>query len=84
MKRHHNCLVRAFVVLLLPIGTPALDTQDTAGSFERLASRATVGDRVIVKDVRGGETHGTIAELSPSSLGLAVEGTRAVLAVGCG
>lgn len=50
--------------------------QEVADSFEQLGSRVRVGDRVVVTDTAGREIDGTIAALSASALGLAVNGTR--------
>jgi hypothetical protein len=50
--------------------------QGVAASFERLGSRVSVGDWVIVTDGAGRETAGTIVALSATGLTLTVNGTR--------
>jgi hypothetical protein len=68
-----SCIV---LVLLLVLGVSIAEGQEMAGSFEQLQPRASVGDQVTITDVTGREVHGTITQMSLSSLTLLVGQTK--------
>lgn len=69
--------------VLLVVGLPvALAAQPAKGSFLQLQHEVKIGDIVYVIDASGLETKGTVATLSSTSLGLAVDGSRRDFAAG--
>jgi hypothetical protein len=76
MLDDHGCMTCTTVLLVLAVVVPATEAQGVAHSLDQLRQLVTVGDKVIVTDLQGRETHGRIAEISSSSLGLIVGGAR--------
>jgi hypothetical protein len=66
----------AILLVLVPLVIGNADAQEIAGTFDQLRVLVKAGDKVRVVDDAGRETAGTIAELSPASLGLLVRGQR--------
>jgi hypothetical protein len=65
------------LLLLLAIHVPtAAEAQEVASSLDEVRQLVTVGDNVTVTDLQGRHREGSIAEISSSSLGLIVDGTR--------
>lgn len=68
----------ATILLIVTLCVPAVaGAQNTSTSFTRLRELVRVGDDVIVTDVHGRETRGSIREITASSLGLLVGDSRA-------
>jgi hypothetical protein len=72
----HKRLICTTVLLVLAVCIPTTEAQEVAHSLDQLRQRVRVGDKVIVTDLQGRETQGSIAEISASSLGLIVGGAR--------
>jgi hypothetical protein len=64
------------VLVLVHAGSAAVDAQEVAGTFDQLRVLVKPGDKITVADDTGREMSGTIAELSPTSLALLVDGRR--------
>jgi hypothetical protein len=73
--------VRSVAVLFLVLALPAVaSAQGIANSLQELRLLVRPGDRITVTDTAGQRVSGRIAELSPTSLALLVEGRRRDLA----
>lgn len=72
----HKRLICTTVLLVLAVCIPTTEAQEVAHSLDQLRQRVRVGDKVIVTDLQGRETQGSIVEISASSLGLIVGGAR--------
>ena len=64
----------ALSLLIAASGTSA--GAQTAASFEQLALLVDSGDRITVTDSAGHERTGRVVDLSPSALGLVIDGVR--------
>ena len=62
--------------MLLAAAASTTEAQVTPSSFEQLRVLVGPGDTIAVTPTTGQEVTGTIAELSSSSIGLLIEGTR--------
>ena len=67
---------RALALLLLIAASGAPADAQTASSFEQLALLVEAGDRITVTDSAGRERTGRVVDLSPSALGLVIDGAR--------
>ena len=67
---------RALALLLLMAASGAPADAQTASSFEQLALLVETGNRITVIDSAGRERTGRVVDLSPSALGLVVDGVR--------
>jgi hypothetical protein len=76
MVDEHGWITCTTVLLVLALVVPTTAAQEVAHSLDQLRQIVTVGDKVIVTDLQGRETHGSIAEISSSSLGLITDGVR--------
>ena len=72
----HKWLNCTTVLLFLAVGASSTEAQETADSLDQLRHLVQVGDHGTLMDVQGHEMQGTIAEISPLSLGLIVGETR--------
>jgi hypothetical protein len=72
----HEWIRCTTVLLVLVLAVPTTEAQEVAHTLDQLRQIVTVGDKVIVTDLQGRETHGSIAEISSSSLGLITRGGR--------
>jgi hypothetical protein len=70
------------VLLMLTAAPHVVTGQEIAGSFEQLRVLVKPGDRVRVTDATGRETTGKIADLSPTTLALLVDGQRREILAG--
>jgi carboxymethylenebutenolidase len=66
----------ALLCVFLTAAASVAEAQEVASSFEQLRALLKPGETVSVTDTDGRETTGTIADLSSSSLGLLIAGTR--------
>ena len=64
------------VCALLLLGADRVAAQEIAGTFDQLRVLVTQGDTITVTNDAGSDIAGTIADLSPSSLALLVDGRR--------
>jgi hypothetical protein len=77
MSDGHRGLRAATILVAAVLSVPVTAAaQEIPSSFDRLRELVTVGDDVIVRDVHGRETRGSIREITASSLGLLVDGRR--------
>jgi hypothetical protein len=70
----HHWLTCTTIVLVLAVAIPTPEAQEVAHSLDQLRQLVGVGDKVIITDLQGRETQGSVAELSSSSLRLLVGG----------
>lgn len=75
--RRARVAVPAVLVCVWSLGTAAASAQEVvAASFDQLKMLARLGDTISVTDIAGRVTTGKLADLSSSSLGLLVGGSR--------
>ena len=72
----HKWITCATILLAIAVGVPTIGAQEVAHSLDQLRPLVRVGDEVIVTDVQGRETQGSIAEISSSFVGMIVDGAR--------
>ena len=66
----------AIALPLMPFAVRSAEAQEIAGTFDQLRVLVKSGDTITIVDDAGRETTGTVAELSPTSLGLLVRSQR--------